>query len=956
MKGFLHQLAEHFYLTYGHNIHALTIIMPSKRAGAFFLKYLKSIAREPILTPKIVTINEVVESLSSIQRVDTLTLSFHLYRIYKEITQTDESFDSFYPWGTMLISDFDDIDKYLVDAKLLFTHIEDYKAVDQKFDFLTEEQKEFLAKFWRSFSLKRRTKMQERFEKTWNTLFEVYETFRRFLHEENMGYEGILYRDIADKIHNGALEAHFPGPVFVVGLNALNRCEIVLLNYLKDYHSASFFWDIHPDYIENSEHDAAFFLRRNMKMFPQDKKFEYRPLEDKNIEIVSVPSSIGQSQPVAGFVKQTLKEYAGKRGVRFDDIAIVLCDEDLLLPTIGAIPKVANQETLVNITMGFPMKITPVNSLVSLLMDLHRNIHTDARNIRLFYHKNVQRILNHQLVQMCDTEHAVQISNKIIQENKVYLHPSELQEGDFLKMLFSFHRDVMSFNTYLLQVLQTIFSKIKAKEESFVGMQEEFIFKAYKSIKRLGELLDENQKAQNFTISLPIYFKLLKQYLSQESLPFEGDPLEGVQVMGILETRLLDFEHLVVLSMNEGAMPKTSGGNSVIPYNLRRAFELPSVEEKCAIYSYYFYRLLQQPKSVQLVYNSTTDGMNNGERSRYLYQLQMQYGYALKESTITYDVGSMENKNIVVEKDAKVMQLLSDYIEGKRTLSPSALNGYIDCPMRFYFRYVAGVNPQDEVAEEVDARLFGNIFHKVMEDLYKPWLRQEVRKEMFEQLAKNDSKLDQVILNAFRKEYFKVENATLQGRNILVFEIVKKYVKKALWVDSKQAPITILGLEVRKQKAIPIFDGKHHIMIGGTIDRVDEVDGKLRIIDYKSGSVEFNFDNIPSLFDSEDLRRNKAALQTLIYGLVYERSSSITSRPISAGIYQIQALFKEPFVSIINSKEDGEIEDIGKQTPQLVSHLTQTFEILFNPEVPFVQTECTDKCSYCDYKQICRRE
>lgn len=955
MKGFLHQLAEHLYHTYGHNIHALTIVMPSKRAGAFFLNYLKSIAREPILTPKIVTINEIVEELSSIQKVDPLTLVFHLYRIYKEITNTDETFDSFYPWGTTLISDFDDIDKYMVDAKLLFTHIEDYKAIDQKFDFLTEEQKEFLAKFWKTFSQKGRTRMQERFEKTWCTLHEVYTQFRQFLLSENMGYEGILYRDVAERIEQKTLQAHFPGPVFVVGLNALNKCEITLLKFLKQHHQAAFFWDIHPDYLDDKEHDASFFLRRNVQMFPQDTAFEYKPLEEKQIEIVSVPSSIGQSQPVASFVHKVIKKYAGKKQIRFDDIAIVLCDEDLLLPTIGAIPTAGIQDLVVNITMGFPMKITPVNSLISLLIDLHRNLHVDAKGVKLFYHKNVQRILNHQLVSMCDQENSHAISTKIIQENKVYLHPQELRQGDFLSALFAFHTDVMGFNSYLLGILQTIFANIKAKEESYVGMQEEFIFKAYKSIKRLGELLAENQKAQNFTISLYVYFKLLRQYISQDSLPFEGDPLEGIQVMGILETRLLDFNHLVVLSMNEGSMPKGSSSNSVIPYNLRRAFELPSVEEKCAIYSYYFYRLLQNPEHVELVYNSTTDGMNNGEKSRYLYQLQMQYDYGIKESTVTYDVGSMEAKEIIVDKDAAVMKRLSPYLEGKRTLSPSALNGYLDCPMRFYFRYVAGVNPKDEVAEEIDARLFGNIFHKVMEDLYTPWLNQVVSKEMFLQLAKNNARLDEVILKAFRKEYFKTPYATLQGRNILVFEIVKKYVKKALHIDSQQAPITILGLEVRKQKEIAIFNGKYKIKIGGTIDRVDEVDNKLRIIDYKSGSVKFDYDNIPSLFDDEDASRNKAALQTLIYGMVYDQHADVP-RPISAGIYQINEFFKDPFKSIINSKEDGEIEDVAKQTPKLVEELTKVFELLFNPEVPFVQTLCDEKCTYCDYKNICRKE
>ncbi|QZE14476.1 PD-(D/E)XK nuclease family protein [Halosquirtibacter laminarini] len=954
MKGFLHQLAEHFYHTYGHNIHALTIIMPSKRAGAFFLKYLQSIANEPILTPKIVTINEVVEDLSAIQKVDTLTLSFHLYRIYKEITGTDETFDSFYPWGTMLISDFDDVDKYLVDAKLLFTHIEDYKLVDQKFDYLSEEQKDYLGKFWKSFSQKRRSKMQERFEATWNKLYDVYVAFRKFLIEENIGYEGVLYRDLGEKIQDKSLVSNFPGPVFVVGLNALNRCEIMLLSYLKENHQAAFFWDIHPDFIADKEHDAAFFLRRNLKLFPQDTDFDYRPLLDKKIEVVSVPSAIGQSQPVAAFVQERLKAYQHKQHIRFDQISIVLCDEDLLLPTIGAIPKVAGHAPTVNITMGFPMKITPIHSLITLLIDLHRNIHVDGRGVRLFYHKNVQRILNHQLVQMCDSDNSEKLSQSIIQENKVYLHSNELRRGDFLSSLFVFHHDVMAFNRYLLQMLQMIFAGIKEKEEAYVGMQEEFIFKAYKSIKRLGELLDENQKEQDLRLSLPIYFKLLRQYLSQESLPFEGDPLEGVQVMGILETRLLDFENVVVLSMNEGSMPKASGSNSVIPYNLRRAFELPSVEEKCAIYSYYFYRLLQHPKTVQLVYNSTTDGMNNGERSRYLYQLQMQYGYSIPEKTITYEVGSIDTKEIVVPKDESVMQRMSPYLDGKRTLSPSALNGYLDCPLRFYFRYVANVMPSEEVAEEVDARLFGNIYHKVMEDLYKPWMNQVVSKEMFLKLAKDDKRLDATILSAFRTEYFKVENAIVQGRNVLVFEIVKKYVKKTITVDSDHAPMTILGLEVKKKKSISIFDGKYHIFIGGTIDRVDEVDGKLRIIDYKSGTVDFNFNNVPSLFDSEDEGRNKAALQTLIYGYVYG-DHEVTDRHMSAGIYQIQALFKDPFVSTINSKEDGLVEDIKEQMPKLETHLTQTFETLFNSSIPFVQTECEAKCTYCDYNKICRK-
>ena len=674
MNGFLKQVATHLYEKYKDNIGSLTLVFPNRRGGVFFVNYLNSLVTKPLISPEIMTINELFSSLSTLHVPDRLSLIFRLYKVYRELTKTTELFDDFYFWGEMLVHDFDQVDKYLVNSHDLFTNVTDLKEIDDRFSSLHDEERERLGDFWKTLSNQDKTPNQQEFIRLWEDLNGVYEKFKETLYTEGLAYEGMLYRDVVNQnLKNDP--SLFANKIFAfIGFNALNRCEEELFDFLQNNRKAIFYWDYDNYYLEDHTQEAGYFLRKNILRYPHAGYIpECEDLKSipKTMKIVNIASQVGQAQVATA---ELIRQNSGE--LNFDETAIVLCDEELLLPVINALP--GNIEK-VNVTMGFPLKMTPVFSLISQLVDLQKNVRI-APDGPSFYNKDVMRVLSHQMVVDFEPYTSKTLIDSILENNVIYLPDKDLKRTDFLDQLFASPQNIIGLSDYFLGILKVVFlhwqknagdqeeEELKSAVEDENGaIYREYLYQSYLAVNKLKDILVNDGikvfESDNF-VSRDAFFRFLMQYLSGISIPFEGEPLEGLQIMGILETRTLDFKNLILLSMNDGTMPKISSNGSFIPYNLRRVFGLPTIEEQNAMYAYYFYRLLQRAEDVTFVYDSGAGGMNTGEKSRYLYQLLLESPFTISETNIVFSVENIAVKPISIIKDERVMAPLNGYLNG----------------------------------------------------------------------------------------------------------------------------------------------------------------------------------------------------------------------------------------------------------------------------------------------------
>jgi len=969
MNGFLKQVASHIFEIYHGNLDNVTLVFPNRRGGVFFTNYLNSLVKIPIISPEITTINELFSDLSVLHVPDRLSLVFRLYKVYCEFTRSTELFDDFYFWGEMLISDFDQVDKYLVNAHDLFTNVTELKEIDARFSDLPEDEKERLGQFWKTLSDKVKSPNQQEFIRLWEDINGVYLKLKSSLIGEGLAYEGMLYREVVEQILKKN-PSTFDGRHFVfIGFNALNRCEEELFENLQKQGKASFYWDFDNYYLLDTTQEAGHFLRKNMERFPH---VGYFPEGDsllskaKSIKIVNIASQVGQTQVAAN---ELLERFGGE--LNFDETAVVLCDEELLIPMINALPENSHK---VNITMGYPLKMTPVFSLITQLIALQKNVRNSGDEVS-FYNKDVLRILNHQMVIDFEPSACSELAEQILTNNIIYLSGKELAIKPIFSRLFVNPQNVIELSDYFLGILKDIFLHWQLKnsnDEDLLAVNEqpadensalfsEYLYQSYLAVNKLKDILVNDGvkvfESVNY-VSKEAFFRFLLQYLGSVTTPFEGEPLEGLQIMGILETRTLDFKNLIVLSMNDGIMPRISSSGSFIPYNLRRVFGLPTIEEQNAMYAYYFYRLLQRAENVTFVYDSGANGMFTGEKSRYLYQLQIELPFEITETNMIFNIENIAVQPISIVKDSMVMVRLNQYLDRKRPLSPSAIDKYLTCPLQFYFRYSAGLEEPEEITEEVDALIFGQLFHHAMEHIYKPFTGKTINNKDIEALIHNQELITRTITGSFSAVYFKgtqKEEISITGRNWLIFEIVKRYVNQLLAIDLKRTPFEIVGLEKNVSTTIAINDNKQNVLIGGTIDRVDKIEGSIHILDYKTGKSELSFPILFSLFDKENKTRNKAAFQTLVYSYVMHKNHPEIAA-IFPGIYSLRGIFDQDFDPAIKSKETGNTQvEFVSISDQFEIIFKQLIEEIFNVDIPFCQTTNDENCKNCSYRQICRR-
>lgn len=959
MESFLKLVAADLYKHTEGNLAHTAVVFPNKRAGLFFNEYLAQESDSPIWSPAYVSISELFRSLSPWEVGDPVKLVCELYKIFRRETQSTETLDDFYFWGEMLISDFDDADKNRVDTDKLFSNLQDLRNIMDDYTFIDDEQEEAIRQFFQNFSIERRTALKERFISLWNVLGNIYKGFRESLASQNIAYEGMMYRHVIEHLDVDKLP--YEKYVFV-GFNVLNKVEHTLFTQLKDAGKAVFYWDYDEFYMKENRqavtHEAGEFIRRNLRDFPSPLSGELFKNLSKPKEVHYIASSTENAQ--ARYLPQWIRN---NLTTPEKETAVVLCNEALLQPVLHSLPAEVKH---VNITMGFPLSQTPVYSFLIALLELH----THGFNFKSgrYTFQSVVTLLKHPYTRQL-TGQAELLEKELTRNNRFYPLPGELGKDEFLTQLFTPLSGNLNLCIRLSETLQQVASIYQANTsgtedtDAFNQLYRESLFKAYTTINRFRTLIEEDE----LTVQSETFRRLLVKVLSATNIPFHGEPAIGMQVMGVLETRNLDFRHLVLLSVNEGQLPKSGGDSSFIPYNLRKAFGMTTIEHKIAVYAYYFYRLLQRAERITLMYNTSSDGLNRGEWSRFMLQFLIEWPHPITRQFLEAGQSPQGTSPITVEKTPDVMRRMQSLFDvranPKAKFSPSALNYYLDCPLKFYYRYVAGLSAPDEVSAEIDSATFGSIFHYAAEHIYKDLTThgKVINKEALETLLRNEVKLQDYVDTAFKKLFFNVpqnEKPEYNGVQLINSAVIARYLKQLLQNDLRYAPFTFIASEMEVDEPIDIQTPKGVIKsrIGGIIDRMDSKDGTLRIVDYKTGGDADTPPHVESLF-IPDKKRSNYVFQTFLYAAIMCRKQP--TMKIAPALLYIHRAATETYSPVIQMGEPRKpkeaVEDFSKYEKEYRERLQGLLEEIFNPEKSFTQTEIIEKCTYCDFKALCKR-
>ena len=947
MNPFLKQVANFLYSNHSSELSEYCLVFPGRRAGVFFTAYLNEMIDKPMLSPEIIAINELISSLTGLQQVDQVSLVLKLQEVYSKETGHQEPLDEFFFWGEILLADFDDIDKYLLNADDLFRNISDLKELENQFDYLSEEQKRAIDEFWGNLDKVPHSFNKDKFIGIWIKLAAIYHRFHEVLKENNIAYSGMIYREVAEAINEQTLTGLNAKKYVFIGFNALNSCEKAIFRKLDNQHKAMFFWDYDTVYLNDIENEAGRFLRTNLISFPAPKGFipeSQGTIDQRKITLVSVPGNITQAQAIN--LPQVLKSF--NINERFDNTAFVLADENLLIPVISSVGKSFKD---INITMGYPFVNTPVYGFISQLISLQKNIRRSSKSA-VFYYKPVVALLNHQFVVNPGIKSFVAAIRK---KNKVYISATELNLSPFVSKIFSSPESWINILDYFLEVLKELSPKFDSTENEQTKLEAEYLFQAFLAIQRLKDTLT-GLDIPDFPVK--IMYRLLDQSLRRISIPFEGEPLTGLQVMGLLETRCLDFENLVLFSANEGFLPRIAAGHSFVPYHLRKGFGMPTYEDRDAMYAYYFYRLIQRTEKTVIVYNSITEGIASSEKSRFLYQLIYDSEFELEELNLSFNFkGTIHEPICIKTTEAHIHKLASVY--SIRNLSPSAINTYLDCKLKFYFKYVAEIKETEEIKEEIDAVLFGNLFHYAMELLYRPFENKTVEASALKLLRGDRRRIDAIVIESVAVKYYQMEpeeasRLKLSGQSILIASHIREYIHQLLENDMQFAPFYLVGLEKQYSADYKVVSGDKiiNIRIGGIIDRIDRTGDGLRIIDYKTGrNLQLDFKEWYHLTDRNYSLRRKEIFQTLIYSDILSHTEN--ELPILPSIYKLDDLFNDVFIP--NVIFQGQKLVFQRVKDEFTLAFDEVLSEIFSVENSYDQTKDPQKCSYCPYNKICRR-
>ena len=925
-------------------------VLPNRRSMKFFQMFLGqeygALEGKPLFAPKIVTINEFFTGLCGLANADWVELLYILYKeyialMYPRIEYGEavkkESFDEFVHWGDTILKDFNDVDKYMVDARQLFTNIKELKDLESDFSFLSPRQFEAVKSFWTNYLRGGKiTGKKEFFNQVWGIMYRLYTNFNDKLAEKGIAYEGMIYRKVAEEVAGYSFDKR----VVFIGFNAPNNCEWKVMKYLRDCGRGDFYWDFYGPMITDKMNGASELVGGCVEEYPSMYRTDVYtvPPEEQKVKVYASPSGTGQ----AFVVGQILEEIYPGTSVDSNDAfntAVVLPDEKMLFPVLNSIPPKFKS---INVTMGYPIGTTALASFMELTRQLQSDVRVKREKL-CFYHKSLLELLSHEYVKKLSPVEGLAITDAVKKGNLIYIgEGSDIFEGcgEFLSILLRIVQCPREIAGYQMDILKYLDSALDSWDR-------EFIYQYYLKVHRLASL--------DIPMESRTWYRLLDQLCRTIVVPFRGEPLAGLQVMGTLETRLLDFDNVIIISANEGRFPSSNAGQSVIPYNLRIGFGLPTYELQDGIAAYHFYRSICRAKNVYMVYDTRTEGLGTGEASRYIKQLKYHFGLQVEEMPVlATSYSGIEAAEMKVEKTPEIIgELKANYTgEGKRALSASAINAYIDCPLKFYLENVAGCKEEDEVSETVEGNVFGNIFHHVMEGLYKPFVGKRVALEDIGEVKRDKKLIENLVLEGFGK-YMKIKE--LEGQHLIVKALIEKYVQLTLAADKRRAPFIYEAGEGKFHYKLPIAGGAEQVNFKAIIDRIDKsVEGNiLRIADYKTGKfdkLQKPGGDVAEYFSSGNSGKYKETVQLYLYALVYFSNLMKKGMELPQTELAIYPVRKMAVDGVARMKLD--MDTLGR----FKEELTRCVEEIFNPEIPFMANPDAKYCSYCINRSVCGRE
>lgn len=913
MLSFLEEVADQSLQLQDHP-ERLVYVLPNKRAGSFLKSIIAKKLKKAVFAPKIYSIEAFVEEISGLEYTSNTQLLFELYQAYLNTSpDTADSFFDFCKWGQTLIQDFNEIDRYLIDPHKLFSYLSDVRKLEQ----------------WTATAEK--TPLMEGYLRFWNTLEPIYHNFCQILLEKSLGYQGLVYRKACETLE-AYMEATGLYEYVFLGFNALNKAESKIIRYILEKGRGQIYWDADTSFVEDKVHAAGYFIRQHMKTWPflagnRMKGLSGYYSSHKKIHIAAIPKNVAQAK----YVGMLLKQLHTERNGSLENTALVLGDEALLNPILHSIPE---EIGAINITMGYPLAHTPLEGLFAHLFELY--LYMEPKG---WFYRNVTSLLSHPYIEPLfvrnKINHAQVLLTAIKEKNWIYLTSGNLHAvpgipPQLIKMLF-FEKPATPeyFISKCAELILALKSHFQKDNQPIILEQ---LYHFYMLFNQLGEYVSLYPYVKDIRTLQSLYHTLL----SVENVDFMGEPMEGLQVMGMLESRNLDFDTVILTSVNEGILPAGKSNNSMIPYDLKREFGLPTFKEKDAVYSYHFYRLLQRAKRVYLLYNTEPDVLEGGEKSRFISQLLTDPN---SKATIEHRVATPEilphaREPEVVSKDETVMEKLRE--RAARGFSPTSLANYIRNPIDFYKKTILGIDEAQEVDESITTSVFGTIIHAVLEELYQPFIGQYFDPGALRLLR---PKIKEAVRTHFARAYPGTDIE--KGRNLIAFNVLVRYLERLIEMEAthvQRHSIKLLALEKEMKVTLEVPGLDFPIYLRGIIDRVDFCEEGIRIIDYKTGNVvpkNVEIADWNELTDNYDLSK---AFQLLCYASMYSEEEGISS--LNAGIISLKNLNAGLLLFAIkeagrrSGKETVINEEILSIFRERLGHLLQQ---IFDPDLPFTE-------------------
>lgn len=982
MKAFLKIVAKDMLEKYGTDMSDIAVVFPNKRASLFLNNYLAQLAHKPIWTPTYITISDLFRRHSDLKVADPIKSICDLHKTFVKCTGIDETLDHFYGWGQLLLADFDDVDKNMVDAKQLFANLSDIHELDDV-SYLTDYQKEMIRKFFSNFSDDHNSELKKRFLQLWCHFYDIYTEFNQRMTEQGLAYEGALYRSV---VSNESIEFRHKKYLFV-GFNMMQVVELNLLNRLKKQGKAAFYWD-YDQYYMDGNNEAGHYIRQYLPYYPNEladypqQEIYNNMTKNKDITYISAPTENIQARYVNSWLKENGRYKMGR------NVAIVLSDESLLQSVIHSLPQEVGS---INITIGYPLQQTPFYSLIQQLIQLQGIGHSkQGDTYRLHY---VLIALRHPYTRYI-SEKYTELLAKLDEQKRFY--PSReflsLDGDEGLTLLFrnleeatasqdEYNRKLI---TYLLDVLRTIGTHAKELNDPLF---HESLYRTYTLLNRLQDLII----AGDLQVDIITLERLIQQLIQTTSIPFHGEPAEGIQVMGVLETRNLDFDHILVLSCNEGKLPKGVNDSSFIPYSLRKAYGLTTVENKVAIFAYYFHSMLQRAHDITLTYNNATEDGQSGEMSRFMLQMMVESQHSIRRKTLVAGQKPLRPAYSDAQKTDEVMAVLDNI----KMITPTFLNTYQRCQKQFYYKYVKGLLEPDEIDEdEVDNKIFGNIFHRAAELFYYTFASKDdiatddqgkqrlirpivITADNLDHALKDTSLVYRLVDQAFREELFKVSSSDYHpkynGLQLINKEVIASYLRQLITIDRRQVPFTIIGMEIVVSTTLGVATarGQKLFRIGGFIDRLDSVAAsgnpsalgnlaeRIRVIDYKTGRSRTSHPkDIEEVFSTQPLaigKHNDYYLQAILYSLIVknDRRYNPAQEPVSPGLLFIQNAGADDYDPTLKLGKEL-LTDVAPLETEFTDHLRSLLADIYDPALPLKPTEDKKRCVFCPYAALCK--